>query len=263
VSSSYTPYPRVGRPRAAFRPSALFLCLVALFATSAVLAYDEVGNAGVNVLLFVVSGWLVSLCLHEYAHALTAFRSGDLSVADKGYLRLDLLKYAHPVLSIALPVFFILIGGFALPGGAVWVDHTHIRGRWRYTAISLAGPLTNVVFMLALAAPFWFGVTGAAHTQFWSAVALLGFFQLTAALLNLLPVPGLDGGNALRSWLTGPGRRAFDAVAPFGMLLFFALIFNPRLGGLFFDAVNSLAQAVGIPLDLKDNGFRLLQFWQR
>ena len=62
------------------------------------------------MLLFVVAGWLVSLSLHEYAHALVAYRAGDRGVAERGYLTLNPLKYTHPVLSIVLPVVFLLLG---------------------------------------------------------------------------------------------------------------------------------------------------------
>ncbi len=87
-----------------------------------------------DVFLFVMAGWLVSLCLHEYAHALVAATwAATTSVADRGYLTLNPLKYTHPVLSIVLPVVFLLLGGIGLPGGAVWIDHRHIRGRWSWT----------------------------------------------------------------------------------------------------------------------------------
>ena len=68
----------------------------------------------------------MSLCLHEYAHALVAYRAGDRGVADRGYLTLNPLKYTHPLLSIVLPVVVVMLGGIGLPGGAVWVDHAHI-----------------------------------------------------------------------------------------------------------------------------------------
>ena len=94
---------QVNVPRAAFRPSAIFLAIVALFATAGVMLWMGFGHSGINVFLFVVAGWLVSLCLHEYAHALTAYRGGDHGVAGRGYLTLNPLKYAHPLLSIVLP----------------------------------------------------------------------------------------------------------------------------------------------------------------
>src|SRR5205823_4817708 len=191
-----------GVRRAAFRPSGLFLCLVALFAVSGWMAWSGFGAARVNVLLFVISGWVVSLCLHEYGHALPAYRSGDLAVAGRAYPPLSPLRYTIPLLSIFFPIVFLLLGGIGLPGGAVWVDHAHIRGRLRETLISLAGPLVNVAFLLLTVAPFAMDVDTSAHEQFWAGLAFLAFLQLTASLLNLAPIPGVDGGNALRPWLS-------------------------------------------------------------
>ena len=68
-----------------FRPSPVFLATLALFITGGALTWYGYGNVRFNVFLFVVSGWVVSLCLHEYFHALTAYRGGDRSVAERGY----------------------------------------------------------------------------------------------------------------------------------------------------------------------------------
>jgi Zn-dependent protease len=252
----------LGLPRAAFRPSAIFLALVALFVTSGVMAWNGFGNVRFDVFLFVISGWLVSLCLHEYAHALVAFRAGDLGVAERGYLTLNPLKYSHPLLSIVLPVVVVLLGGIGLPGGAVWIEHGQIRGRLLHTLISLAGPLTNVVFTLLLVLPFVFEPDLAAHLEFWAGVALLAFLQLTASLLNLLPVPGLDGGNVIQPWLSPKWKRGYALMAPYGFLLLFAVLWSPRLGGWFFDAVFFLGDAIGLDRGLYALGFDLIRFWQ-
>ena len=53
-----------------------------------------------GVFIFVIAGWLVSLCLHEFGHAFTAWRFGDHDVAVRGYLTLDPRRYSHPVLSL-------------------------------------------------------------------------------------------------------------------------------------------------------------------
>jgi Zn-dependent protease len=240
----------------------IFLCLVALFVTSGWMAWAEFGARQVNVILFVVSGWLVSLCLHEYAHALTAYRSGDLAVADRGYLTLNPLRYTSPILSIVLPLFYLFIGGIGLPGGAVWIDHSHIRSRWKDSLISLSGPLLNVVFTIAAAAPFALGLADFQHETFWAGLAFLAFLQLTASVLNLAPVPGVDGGNALRPWLPYEWRRGFDAVAPYGMLVFILLLFNPTIGGVFFDFVFFLSDLIGLPVSLFVEGRDLFMFWR-
>lgn len=251
----------IGVPREAFRPSAVFLCLVALFVTSGWMAWTEFGNVRFDVFLFVISGWLVSLCLHEYAHAVVAFRAGDVGVAHRGYLTLNPLKYSHPLLSIILPVVAVLLGGFGLPGGAVWVDRHVIPGRLRHSLVSLSGPAVNVLFALVLVVPFAIGVDVAAHPEFWAGVGLLGFLQLTASVLNLLPVPGLDGGNMLQPWLPPQWRRGYDLLAPYGFLVLFGLLWDPRIGGLFFRAVFAVGNAIGLPPHLYAEGFRLIRFW--
>jgi Zn-dependent protease len=251
-----------GLPREAFRPSVIFLCTLALFVVSAVMMWLRFGSVRLDVFLFIVSGWVVSLCLHEYAHALTAYKSGDTGVADRGYLTLNPLKYTHWLLSLALPLFFLVVGGIGLPGGAVWVDHTWIRGKVKDTLISLAGPGVNVLFTAILVAPLAAGANVVSHFEFWSAWAFLAWLQLTASVLNLIPIPGVDGGNALRPWLSYEWRRGFDAVAPYGMLIFLLLLFEPRVNVIFFDAIDSLSSLVGLPDGLPGAGRSLFMFWR-
>src|SRR6476469_3490492 len=106
-----------GTRRSAFQPSWIFLALIGLTIAAGVIAWYGTVNVNLAVFVFVVSRWLVSLSLHEYGHAMLAYRSGDHSVAGRGYLTLNPLKYAHPVLSIVLPIVFLLLGGIGLPGG--------------------------------------------------------------------------------------------------------------------------------------------------
>ncbi|WP_130338601.1 site-2 protease family protein [Micromonospora kangleipakensis] len=252
----------LGVPRAAFRPSPVFLALVALFVTSGVLAWQRYGNIRLDVFLFVVSGWLVSLCLHEYAHAVVAYRAGDRDIAHRGYLTLNPFKYTHPLLSIVLPVIVVLLGGIGLPGGAVWVDRHAIPGRLRHTLVSLAGPATNVLFTLVLVAALRIGFGSGGSVEFWAGVGLLAFLQLTASVLNLLPVPGLDGGNMIQPWLSPQYRRTYDLFAPYGFILLFALLWSPRIGGWFFGAVFGIADVLGLPPAFYSIGFELIRFWQ-
>jgi len=250
-----------GGSRRAFRPSGVFVGLVALFVTGGVMTWQGYGNVGFDVFVFVVAGWLVSLSLHEYAHALIAYRAGDRGVAERGYLTLNPLKYTHPLLSIVIPVVVLLLGGIGLPGGAVWVDRHAIRNRLTDSLISAAGPLVNVVFTIALTVPFLVGVDVLAHLEFWAALAFLAFLQLTASLLNLLPIPGVDGGNLIQPWLSETWRRRFDAIAPFGLLILFALLFEPRVNRIFFNVVFAVADVIGLPPGLYAVGRDLLQFW--
>ncbi|MGC9667232.1 site-2 protease family protein [Planosporangium sp. 12N6] len=246
-----------GLSRAQFRPSPIFVCLVGLVAVSGWMAWQGIGNDRFNVFLFVASGWLVSLCLHEYAHAVVAFHGGDRMVAERGYLTLDPTKYTHPFLSFVIPLAFVLLGGIGLPGGAVWVDRHAIRSRGWDSFISFAGPATNLLFSILLVLPFAWGVDTFAHVTFWSGVAFLAFLQLTATVLNFVPIPGVDGGNLVEPWLSPQWQRGFQHVAPYGMLLLIALLWTPAINGLFFNVVFFLGDLIGLPISLVAEGHRL------
>jgi Zn-dependent protease len=258
-------------PRNAFVPSPVFVGIVALTVVAGWMTWSAFGNVKVDVFLLVICGWLLSLCLHEYAHAIVAFFSGDHEVAERGYLRLDPLKYTHPLLSIVLPIVAVVLGGIGLPGGAVWVNHEHIGSKVNLSLISAAGPLTNVVFALVLAVPFLAGLSpqiegstligDGAHLEFWAALALLAVLQITASVLNLVPVPGLDGGNILQPWLSPPYQRAYNLFAPYGFMLLFVLLWQSQINEVFFTLVYGIGDALGVPPALAGEGFTLMRFW--
>lgn len=217
---------------------------------------------GVAVFLFVTAAWIVSLCLHEYAHARTALHSGDITVGAKGYLSLNPLAYTHALLSIVLPVLFVIMGGIGLLGGAVFIERGRIQGRWRHSLISAAGPLTNVLFAAVCTAPFWLDALDGVPRDFQYALAFLALLQVTAAILNFLPVPGLDGYGVIEPWLSHNVKRQVEPFAPFGLLFVFALLWVPSINGVFFDAVDSILSAMGIT-DLETYcGQDLYRFWQ-
>jgi Zn-dependent protease len=263
-------------PKSAFVPSPVFVGILAVTAVAGWMAWTGFGNVRVDVFLLVVAGWVLSLCLHEYAHALVAYFAGDRSVAERGYLRLNPLKYTHPVLSIVLPLIMVVLGGIGLPGGAVWIDHAHIRNKLKESLISAAGPATNVVFALLLALPFAFGagddvmlmgdgsggvVASGAHGDFWVALAALAYLQVMASVLNLLPVPGLDGGNLIHPWLSPPYQRAYNLFAPYGIILLFVLLWQSRINEWFFGFVSWLAALIGVPEGLGEVGLFYMRFW--
>ena len=152
----------------------------------------------------VILGWVVSLTLHEFSHAFVAYRGGDFTVKEKGYLTFNPLKYTHPVYSILLPMIFLLLGGIGLPGGAVYIETWRLYSdKWK-TAVSLAGPISNLFLAFLLGMIRRFGPV--TNTGIWPGLAFLGFLQVTAALFNLLPVPPFDGFGAIRPYLSKIGR---------------------------------------------------------
>ncbi|AYN41640.1 site-2 protease family protein [Streptomyces dangxiongensis] len=217
---------------------------------------------GIAVFLFVTAAWIVSLCLHEYAHARTALHSGDITVGAKGYLTLNPLKYTHALLSIVLPVVFVIMGGIGLPGGAVFIERDRIKGRWRHSLISAAGPLTNVLFAAVCTAPFWLHALDGVPSLFRNALAFLALLQVTAAILNFLPVPGLDGYGVIEPWLSYDVKRQVEPFAPFGLLFVFAVLWLPSVNGAFFDVVDTILGGLGVDGFSRYCGEAVYRFWE-
>lgn len=213
--------------------------------------------------VFIMSGWVVSLCLHEFAHAVVAYVGGDKSVASSGYLTLDPLKYAHPLLSIVIPAAFIALGGFAFPGGAVLVNTKALRGRGWDALVSAAGPLATALVAVILGLVFTVGLGASLGARtFYASVAFLCFLQVTALILNLLPIPGLDGFGIVRPYLPHAVRRWADGMgAGLGWMLLLLLMLIPEVGariiGLGVDAV----QWLGVPRNAVAAGRTIFAFW--
>jgi Zn-dependent protease len=252
--------------RSSVRPSPVFLLVLGVFALTGLAAWrygTDVGHTARFLLfLFVVSGWIVSLCLHEFGHAFFAWRSGDRSVATNGYLTLNPLKYTDVTLSFVLPVLFLLLGGIGLPGGAVYIDRGAIRGRVRHSLISAAGPLANLAFALVLGVVLSKLATSLDHALFWSGLAFLAFLQVTAAVLNLLPVPGLDGFGIVEPYLPRHWVEQANRVGGYAFMGLMALLWVPTINRAFFSLVYHLTNLFGINSDLTTVGHALFQFWQ-
>ena len=245
------------------RPSPIFLGLVGLTAVGGVLAWLAGASvrplAYAGVFIFVIAGWLVSLCLHEFGHALTAWRFGDHDEAVRGYLTLDPRRYSNPALSLLLPMVFIALGGIGLPGAAVYL-RTWFMTPTRRTLVSLAGPAANLVLavlLLALTSLYFDPL----HPVLWAGVAFLGFLQITAVLLNLLPIPGLDGYSALEPHLSPETQRALEPFKPYGVMILLLIFFAPVLNRWFFGMVFWFFELSGVPAVLANAGMQLTRFW--
>jgi Zn-dependent protease len=225
--------------RQSVRPSPIFLAIVGLTVFGGALAWWDGADLGAlayaGVFIFVIAGWVVSLCLHEFGHAFTAWRFGDRDIAVRGYLDLDPRRYSNPVLSLVLPILITALGGIGLPGANL------------------------LLAVLLLTLTRWY--FDPAHPVLWAGVAFLGFLQVTAVLLNLLPIPGLDGYNALEPHLSPETQRALEPAKQFGWLILLVILFAPQLNRWFFGMVFWFYELSGVPSTWALAGMRLTQFW--
>ena len=210
--------------------------------------------------IVVIIGWVFSLCLHEFSHALVAYYGGDYTVKDKGYLTFNPLKYTHPVYSLLMPMIFLLMGGIGLPGGAVYIEKWRLRSREWATAVSLAGPFSNALLALILGMILRFSPINA--SGIWPGLAFLAFLQISAVVLNLIPLPPFDGFGAIEPYLPMDIRMKLAQTQ--GMLSWIVIILLwqvPFIGSMFWGLVGFLAQLAGIPLQLAGLGLGQFRFW--
>jgi Zn-dependent protease len=251
------------------RISPWFLLLVAVSVVGAVLAVAGTPAAVASgssplltagIVLLVLGGWAVSLCLHEYGHAVVAYRSGDRSVRAKGYLTLDIRRYTDLGLSFVLPIVILLVGGIPLPGGAVWIQHAAIRSRAARSLVSLAGPAANLLLgVLLTAAVALVPMPGGLAVG----LSCLAFIQVIAFALNILPIPGLDGFGVLEPFLSMPARRFAAQVRPWAPFVLLALLIGvPGVAGAFFGFSAAVYAAVGGDARLAFVGYDELLFWR-
>ncbi|MEW5829800.1 MAG: site-2 protease family protein [Chloroflexota bacterium] len=211
--------------------------------------------------IIVLVGWIFSLSLHEFSHALVAYLGGDTTVRDKGYLTFNPLKYTHPVYSLLLPLLFLVLGGIGLPGGAVYIETWRLRSRGWVSAVSLAGPLSNLVLAVILGIAL--RILPVSENGIWPGLAFLALLQVTAVVLNLLPVPPFDGFGALEPYLPLDIRQRLAETRGVLVWIVFAILwYVPAVGNVFWNFVFTLAGLMGVPLQLAGLGYNLFQFWR-
>jgi len=211
--------------------------------------------------LVVLLGWLLSLSLHEFSHALIAYKGGDYTVKEKGYLEFDLFKYTHPVYSILFPMIFLIMGGIGLPGGAVYIETWRLKNKWWETAVSVAGPLSNLLVAVILGAIL--RIDAVTNSPVGPGLAFLALLQVTAFAFNLLPVAPFDGYHALRPHLNAPLRAQMDDLGRFSMwIVFLVFWYVPFISNAFWFAVNMLALVLGVPLFTAFTGQEQFMFWR-
>ncbi len=170
---------------------------------------------------------IFSICAHELMHAWTALKQGDDTAARLGHLTLNPLKQMG-VMSL---IMFAFVG---VAWGAVPVDPARMRRRWSPALVAAAGPLTNLGLF------FLFCLLGALVPDRTAGAILLcgGAMNLVLFILNLLPVPGLDGFVILR-WFFPRLRFGGSEFAKGAYLVLILLIF--ALFSYIFDAAFYLA----------------------
>jgi Zn-dependent protease len=208
----------------------------------------------------VLFGWVFSLCLHEFSHALVAYLGGDYTVREKGYLTFNPLKYTHPLFSIALPLLFLVMGGIGLPGGAVYIERWRIRNRFILSLMSLAGPLSNLLIAILLGLALQFSTIPEPYLP---GLSFLMVLQVSAVLFNSLPVPPFDGYNVLEPFLSPEIRNQVDRFSSISIWVILLLFwFVPPVSNSFWETVYRVSTTLGVEWGWVVSGLERFRFWE-
>jgi Zn-dependent protease len=188
---------------------------------------------------------ILSLSVHEYAHARSAYALGDDTAASMGRMNLNPLSHIDPFGTIMLPLIAILSGTGFFFGWARPVPINPVRFTRRFTMktgillTAAAGPASNLVFAFVIALiwkilavaglvdiPFWQVLSGYTTSPIHALVRMTFLINIVLAIFNMIPIPPLDGSRVLSGLLPDHlGRRyAYLERNPMFVMLAFAVI---------------------------------------
>ncbi|MGN6389904.1 MAG: site-2 protease family protein [Burkholderiaceae bacterium] len=172
---------------------------------------------------------LFAITLHEAAHAYAAKHFGDTTAYSQGRMSLNPVRHIDPVGTLLIPIVLFFIGspflfGYAKP---VPIDFGKLRHPKRDMAwVAAAGPAANMVMaLLWLLLAVGMQAVGS-HEEFFVRMAQAGVLtNLVIFAFNLIPVPPLDGGRIVTSFLPHRLSYRFARLEPYGFVIVLALMF--------------------------------------
>jgi len=176
---------------------------------------------------------IVSVVIHEVAHAWTAYWFGDPTAKMQGRLSFNPRVHLDPFGSVLLPLLLVLTGSPVLLGYAKPVpvrSEYFARPLRDMMWVALAGPLSNLTVAAFLSflykvlfafMPQW--VIGSALTQFVFGYGIT--INLVLAFFNLIPIPPLDGSRIVMPFLPLKGQLFLTKIEPYGFLIVIGFLY--------------------------------------
>ena len=172
---------------------------------------------------------LLAFPVHEFAHALAAYRLGDGTAKLFGRLTLNPVAHFDQVGGTML-VLSVLITGFPFGFAQTPVNPRNLRGRHGDAIVAVAGPISNLLMAAVIAIPLRVLIAeptmfGASHRDVATVLFYIVEYSILLGLFNLIPIPPLDGGAILLSYVSP--RTAWQLrpfFAQYGFILLILLI---------------------------------------
>jgi Zn-dependent protease len=206
---------------------------------------------------------ILAITLHEASHGYVAMRLGDMTAYAAGRVSLNPIRHIDPVGTVVLPLALLALAKLFGGGGMFFgwakpvpVNFENLRDPKRDMMwVAAAGPLTNLVMAIAWAALAKLGMSLPAG-DLALPLALMGaagvFINVVFMVLNLLPLPPLDGGRMVVSVLPARAAYKFGRIEPYGFVILIALLFTGTLSVVLWPLVRGtvwlIASLFGVPV---------------
>jgi len=198
-------------------------------------------------ILYTIAIWAVpvlfAITLHEAAHGWVANKLGDPTARQLGRITMNPLKHIDPVGTIAVPLVLVMLSGFIIGWAKpVPVDMRHFKQPLLDMAlVALAGPASNFLMACGWALMITLSTTALAETSIAVYLLQMGKAGMTINLilmvLNLMPIPPLDGGRVVAGVLPKQVAWSYMRIEPYGMWIILALLVSGVLGKILWPIV--------------------------
>jgi len=194
---------------------------------------------------------LFAITLHEAAHGYVAHKLGDHTAYLLGRVSANPFKHIDLVGTIIVPLILVVSSGFIFGWAKpVPVDGRNLKKPRRDMAlVALAGPTSNFLMALLWAGVFKFGIYLTAQKFIYGEpIALMGqagiLINLVLMVLNLIPLPPLDGSRVLASTLPPKTAYQFNRLEPYGFVILIVLMLLGVLSKVIGPPVMWLSKAI-------------------
>jgi len=185
---------------------------------------------------------IFAITVHEAAHGYAARHFGDMTAYHAGRITLNPLKHIDPFGTILLPALTIMLGGI-LFGWAkpVPVDFSRLRNPKKDMLwVAAAGPASNFLMAIFWAIALKYSISAPESISIPLALMAKAGIAINVVLmvLNLLPLPPLDGGRIAVSLLPTHLARPFSQIERYGFVILIVLLFTGILSKILGPLVN-------------------------